>query len=146
MPVKAPCATRVVTQEQETSMPRPHPRDRHPDLFAPESPPLPAAAAERRIELLALVSALLVEAVDRKSTRLISSHMSISYAVFCLKKRLPLRGRAVERAWCSDHQHRPSLTRQLRLLREPAVRARCRYLLTPSAHRAAHLPRRLDAS
>ena len=44
-------------------MPRPHPRDRHPDLFAPESPPLPAAAAERRMELLALVSALLVEAV-----------------------------------------------------------------------------------
>src|SRR4051812_49505329 len=30
--------------------------------------------------------ALLVE-VDRKSTRLNSSHMSISYAVFCLKKK-----------------------------------------------------------
>jgi hypothetical protein len=44
-------------------MPRPRPRDRHPDLFALESPPLPAAAAERRMELLALVSALLVEAV-----------------------------------------------------------------------------------
>jgi hypothetical protein len=41
-------------------MPRPHRRDRHPDLFAPESPPLPAAAAERRMELL---GALLVEAV-----------------------------------------------------------------------------------
>src|SRR5690242_20990307 len=27
------------------------------------------------------------EAVDRKSTRLNSSHMSISYAVFCLKKK-----------------------------------------------------------
>ena len=44
-------------------MPRPRPRDRHPDLFAPESPPLPAAAAERRMELLALLGALLVEAV-----------------------------------------------------------------------------------
>src|SRR5690242_21490679 len=27
------------------------------------------------------------QAVDRKSTRLNSSHMSISYAVFCLKKK-----------------------------------------------------------
>src|SRR4051812_49950506 len=27
---------------------------------------------------------------DRKSTRLNSSHMSISYAVFCLKKKIPL--------------------------------------------------------
>src|SRR5690242_11059675 len=29
---------------------------------------------------------------DRKSTRLNSSHMSISYAVFCLKKKKNLRG------------------------------------------------------
>src|SRR5438309_4087024 len=29
----------------------------------------------------------LAEAVDRKSTRLNSSHSSISYAVFCLKKK-----------------------------------------------------------
>src|SRR5690242_21317474 len=29
----------------------------------------------------------LAEKVDRKSTRLNSSHMSISYAVFCLKKK-----------------------------------------------------------
>src|SRR5699024_12402120 len=28
---------------------------------------------------------------DRKSTRLNSSHVSISYAVFCLKKKRPLR-------------------------------------------------------
>src|SRR4051812_49690136 len=34
---------------------------------------------------------------DRKSTRLNSSHMSISYAVFCLKKKKknPIRGRCV---------------------------------------------------
>ena len=44
-------------------MPRPRPRDRHPDLFAPESPRLPVAAAERRTELLALVSALLTQAL-----------------------------------------------------------------------------------
>src|SRR5690242_20038129 len=30
---------------------------------------------------------------DRKSTRLNSSHMSISYAVFCLKKKRPSPGR-----------------------------------------------------
>src|SRR5438477_6076260 len=29
-----------------------------------------------------------VDLVDRKSTRLNSSHMSISYAVFCLKKKI----------------------------------------------------------
>src|SRR5690242_21153843 len=28
-----------------------------------------------------------IETIDRKSTRLNSSHMSISYAVFCLKKK-----------------------------------------------------------
>src|SRR6266571_7938031 len=33
------------------------------------------------------VQAALVETVNRKSTRLNSSHMSISYAVFCLKKK-----------------------------------------------------------
>src|SRR5690242_21105728 len=33
---------------------------------------------------------------DRKSTRLNSSHMSISYAVFCLKKKKPsLAGRSI---------------------------------------------------
>src|SRR5699024_11256876 len=31
-----------------------------------------------------------VENVDRKSTRLNSSHVSISYAVFCLKKKIHL--------------------------------------------------------
>src|SRR5438477_3753049 len=32
---------------------------------------------------------LLLSSADRKSTRLNSSHMSISYAVFCLKKKKP---------------------------------------------------------
>src|SRR5207249_11353069 len=35
----------------------------------------------------ACASTLTVYAVDRKSTRLNSSHVSISYAVFCLKKK-----------------------------------------------------------
>src|SRR5262245_22703765 len=41
-----------------------------------------AVAATGRGELVALVDAL-----DRKSTRLNSSHLGISYAVFCLKKK-----------------------------------------------------------
>src|ERR1039458_2027434 len=47
------------------------------------------------------VMMLLSERVDRKSTRLNSSHLGISYAVFCLKKRKPFArsqpGRTVER-------------------------------------------------
>src|SRR3712207_7060952 len=39
---------------------------------------------------------------DRKSTRLNSSHANISYAVFCLKKKLNLVARAVLVAY--DHQ------------------------------------------
>src|SRR5437870_8586371 len=36
--------------------------------------------------LVGVVQIRVVEAVDRKSTRLNSSHVAISYAVFCLKK------------------------------------------------------------
>src|SRR5688500_19229707 len=38
----------------------------------------------------------LIVAADRKSTRLNSSHLVISYAVFCLKKQLELDGNYVE--------------------------------------------------
>src|SRR5689334_24488462 len=44
-------------------------------------------------ETLLIVSAVCAGAVgtgDRKSTRLNSSHSSISYAVFCLKKKKPI--------------------------------------------------------
>ena len=44
-------------------MPRPRLRDRQPDLFAPKAPQVPIAAAERRTELLALVGALLMQAL-----------------------------------------------------------------------------------
>src|SRR5438477_895379 len=43
------------------------------------------AAARRPVGLER--SQVALELVDRKSTRLNSSHMSISYAVFCLKKK-----------------------------------------------------------
>src|SRR6516162_8605821 len=36
--------------------------------------------------------------LDRKSTRLNSSHLVISYAVFCLKKKKPRRARALDDA------------------------------------------------
>src|SRR5256885_13272153 len=43
--------------------------------------------ANDRGELHAIVGRLLLTAEDRKSTRLNSSHLVISYAVFCLKKK-----------------------------------------------------------
>src|SRR5690242_21286146 len=42
--------------------------------------------ALRRVLLSSLQGAAITSMQDRKSTRLNSSHMSISYAVFCLKK------------------------------------------------------------
>src|SRR5699024_12569410 len=43
--------------------------------------------AATRLPLLTIVLVVGALAVDRKSTRLNSSHVSISYAVFCLKKK-----------------------------------------------------------
>src|SRR5437868_8438915 len=42
---------------------------------------------------------------DRKSTRLNSSHVSISYAVFCLKKKKVLARRAGRFAGCQPARH-----------------------------------------
>src|SRR2546427_4570196 len=47
-----------------------------------------------RVGVLAVVHEELA-AVDRKSTRLNSSHSQISYAVFCLKKKKTINERAV---------------------------------------------------
>src|SRR5690554_2425972 len=50
---------------------------------------LPAQAIERATELLlSIVGGSAGPTVDRKSTRLNSSHVRISYAVFCLKKKI----------------------------------------------------------
>src|SRR5690625_3270302 len=46
-----------------------------------------AAAYGRAYALIAADPNQLLVAVDRKSTRLNSSHVAISYAVFCLKKK-----------------------------------------------------------
>src|SRR5947208_7553254 len=54
-----------------------------------ERRPLAAAllAEERIVEVGAVDRDVVVNALDRKSTRLNSSHQIISYAVFCLKKK-----------------------------------------------------------
>src|SRR2546430_15052741 len=61
--------------------------DALPILMLPE---LPEARMETRkpiVWLLELTVSSLPPSVDRKSTRLNSSHSQISYAVFCLKKK-----------------------------------------------------------
>src|SRR3712207_7904321 len=50
-----------------------------------------AALRGTRIELVPLDEALAEPKLDRKSTRLNSSHANISYAVFCLKKNKKVR-------------------------------------------------------
>src|SRR5690242_21278307 len=47
-----------------------------------------AELADRRLKALEADKAASHQRQDRKSTRLNSSHMSISYAVFCLKKKI----------------------------------------------------------
>src|SRR5579871_5210737 len=49
--------------------------------------PLRAVGRQTRCELLNLDAGHDVILADRKSTRLNSSHVEISYAVFCLKKK-----------------------------------------------------------
>src|SRR5438067_8901839 len=46
----------------------------------------------------------LVEVLDRKSTRLNSSHVSISYAVFCLKKKKCVRRGRCRAAAADQHE------------------------------------------
>src|SRR4051812_49489066 len=45
------------------------------------------SASASVVDSVASAAAAVFVAADRKSTRLNSSHMSISYAVFCLKKK-----------------------------------------------------------
>src|SRR5438309_6312314 len=48
-----------------------------------------------RVDHAIVTNANTPEVIDRKSTRLNSSHSSISYAVFCLKKKIRVRDRRV---------------------------------------------------
>src|SRR5256885_6842864 len=49
----------------------------------------------------------MAQAADRKSTRLNSSHLAISYAVFCLKKKNAHHGLFVE-LWALSQVRRPA--------------------------------------
>src|SRR5258705_8956525 len=48
---------------------------------------------------------LKVRMIDRKSTRLNSSHLGISYAVFCLKKKKPFSHGASRETQARAHLH-----------------------------------------
>src|SRR5690625_6595945 len=52
------------------------------------SPDAEGIAERRRQELQAVLEQDIAWIRDRKSTRLNSSHVAISYAVFCLKKKI----------------------------------------------------------
>src|SRR5690606_41957386 len=49
---------------------------------------MPASEAATRIGIVIFASVFGMSFGDRKSTRLNSSHVKISYAVFCLKKKI----------------------------------------------------------
>src|SRR5256885_6642898 len=66
---------------------------------------------ERALNSAATTGVVLI-AEDRKSTRLNSSHLVISYAVFCLKKKVSLSRQATPAApWC--HFARPKAIPQI---------------------------------
>src|SRR2546430_9837276 len=56
-------------------------------LIEPRFEGLAEFLAMRKVEIIASMPCYTPENVDRKSTRLNSSHSQISYAVFCLKKK-----------------------------------------------------------
>src|SRR3712207_8241602 len=65
--------------------------------------PMDREAARRAVSERFGVRGLFVLAVDRKSTRLNSSHANISYAVFCLKKKKSHKYRATPSIKLSTH-------------------------------------------
>src|SRR3712207_8494180 len=66
-----------------------------------------AARLDAELQPVGLVqvrAAVRAGAVDRKSTRLNSSHANISYAVFCLKKKtINSRSRSLMKTQCYKH-------------------------------------------
>src|SRR5438045_5074100 len=65
---------------------RAHARDVQGERYAPRRQGAALMPAWMSADL-AIQASYFVTAVDRKSTRLNSSHLGISYAVFCLKKK-----------------------------------------------------------
>src|SRR5262245_23453042 len=56
-------------------------------LLRPASPAVDAFVRRSATPTGARITLIAVDGTDRKSTRLNSSHLGISYAVFCLKKK-----------------------------------------------------------
>src|SRR5947209_15581721 len=85
----------------------PHPSDLHPfptrrssDLSLGYTAHLWRHARERAADVIRRA----LPRIDRKSTRLNSSHANISYAVFCLKKKISLkRRRRANYAYTTSH-------------------------------------------
>src|SRR5437867_4735030 len=57
------------------------------DASQPQAPDRVVDFAQRRRDIIERQAGNTGDAADRKSTRLNSSHRTISYAVFCLKKK-----------------------------------------------------------
>src|SRR2546426_8533056 len=66
-------------------------------LFRSPSSDLLAPFADQRVARLGDLGLFEVAETDRKSTRLNSSHLVISYAVFCLKKKKTSHNRSPDR-------------------------------------------------
>src|SRR5207253_2179481 len=77
-----PAWTGGLESAAEAGFPNYHPGDHYPDPYANDKPLLTINSAN-----LTQYASKLTEGQDRKSTRLNSSHVAISYAVFCLKKK-----------------------------------------------------------
>src|SRR5438477_8216360 len=74
-----------------------------------DSDRLPRGSSTRRARASRKLDTLARSSLDRKSTRLNSSHMSISYAVFCLKKKMhQLRHAASPDMAFGDHAYHRS--------------------------------------
>src|SRR5438477_4933884 len=78
---------------------------------------------------------LIATSRDRKSTRLNSSHMSISYAVFCLKKKKAYRTQSA-----SGTFQRPPLTGQARAVQMRERRDQLDKKDPVPAERGLHVP------
>src|SRR5256885_10074217 len=68
---------------------------------------------------------VLTESTDRKSTRLNSSHLVISYAVFCLKKKTPHSYREAFTSASSKRPYSAPYIRHSFLSTRPQVRSYC---------------------
>src|SRR5947208_9441852 len=77
------------------------------ELYAGHQQPRQHVARSERTLAVALVPG-----IDRKSTRLNSSHQIISYAVFCLKKKITKASETKQYClWCSSRSYYQLLVR-----------------------------------